>query len=578
MTMPIAVLDQHVVNQIAAGEVIERPASVVKELVENSLDAGAKHVQVTVEDGGVGLIRVTDDGSGISPEELPLAFARHATSKLRGIEDLWGIRSLGFRGEALASIAAVARVTLTSRPSGFEFGHRIRAEAGVLSEVAECGAPGGTTVEVRDLFFNTPARRKFLRSCAAEGARIASVLTGLALVRPDVAFQLVNERRTVLTTPGDGDLREALCEFLGGVAEEALRPVSFTHNGISVTGYVGSRTLSWASRGWELVAVNGRLVESRLVQAAVEKAYAGFLPLRRYPVAVIHLDVDPGRVDVNVHPAKREVRFRQEGEVFRAVCGAVESALHEEPLFRAVSPGGRVDTPYGISQPGDAVRELQFTWDSGGGEGEETPGSRDAFSEPAQGRSPLRYLGQVAATYLVAEDDTGLVVVDQHAAHERVVYDALQAGLATGSSLPVQTLLWSTRVELTPVEAELLDRVLPVLSALGFELEPFGGRSLLVRAVPVLLSRLDLREALSDAALAEAQPGEGRSSSAQHERLFRSMACRAAVKAKQPLSPAEAEALLEQWQSSAQPWTCPHGRPAALRWPLGEIAASFLRR
>jgi DNA mismatch repair protein MutL len=574
--MPIAVLGEQVVNQIAAGEVIERPASVVKELVENALDAGARRIQVTLERGGSGLVRVTDDGEGIAPAEVHLAFARHATSKLRQVEDLWALRTLGFRGEALPSIAAVARVTLTTRPPDEPFARRIQVTGGAVSPAKEAGAPPGTTVEVRDLFFNTPARRKFLKSEAAEAARIALLLTGLAVVHPAVAFTLVSEGRTILSTTGSGDLREALTSFLGGEAAERLLPVAGQAAGLAVSGYSGSAGLTWANRSWELFAVNGRLVESRLLQTAVEKTYTGLLPGRRFPVAFLHLEVDPGLVDVNVHPAKREVRFRREGDVFQAVHRAVAEALTGQPLYRSLAvpsaawPGEAAEAilPLAVGSPGPSSLRAAARPES-------------PASSASSRLTPLRYLGQLAMTYLVAEIPGGLVLVDQHAAHERVIFNALRSGLAAGTALPVQTLLWPAQVELTPAEAQLLADLLPVLTALGFALEPFGGRSVLVRAVPVLLARLEVRQVLA------ALVGEGeevpagavpRSPEPLVERLLPRLACRAAVQANQALAPEEAEALLDQWQTADHPWTCPHGRPVALRWPLAEVAAAFLRR
>ncbi|HHW14424.1 MAG TPA: DNA mismatch repair endonuclease MutL, partial [Firmicutes bacterium] len=294
--MAIALLSEEIINQIAAGEVIERPASVVKELVENSLDAGARRVQITVEGGGTALVRVTDDGEGIPPDEVELAFARHATSKLHGIGDLLALRTLGFRGEALPSIAAVARVTLITRQAAEPLGREVQVVGGTIVRSEECGAPPGTTVEVRDLFFNTPARRKFLKSEAAEAARIAALVTGLALTRPEVSFMLTSEGRTLLQTPGQGALGATLAALLGEGSTRRLLPVSAEREGLRVAGLIGTADLTRANRSWELFAVNGRLIENRTLQVAVEKAYGSLLPLHRYPVVHLRLEVDPAAV------------------------------------------------------------------------------------------------------------------------------------------------------------------------------------------------------------------------------------------------------------------------------------------
>lgn len=567
--MPITVLEEQVINQIAAGEVVERPASAVKELVENALDAGARRVQVTVERGGLGLLRVTDDGCGIAPGEVELAFARHATSKLQRVEDLWSLATLGFRGEALPSIAAVAEVTLTTRPPDLPLGRQVVVVGGESRGTRECGAPAGTTVEVRELFFNTPARRKFLKSEAAEGSRLANLLTGLALVRPDVAFTLVSEGRTVFSTAGDGDLRETFARLLGHQSLAKLVPVAGGRGDLTISGFVAAPELTWANRAWELFAVNGRLIESRLLQTATERAYAGHLPVRRYPVALLRLTVDPAQVDVNVHPAKREVRFRREGDLFQLVHQAVSAALGTQPLYRPVSaPSAAVEavpTPLDLDWSPSATSRV-------------APDHVAEQPEPTS-ESALRYLGQLGASYLVGETPEGLVLVDQHAAHERVIFDALRAGREAGVALPVQHLLWPMQVDLAPAEAELLEEITPALTSLGFALEPFGGRSILLRSVPVLLTGIDLRQVLADL-MAEGETGSPvrRTPALLPERLLQRLACRAAVKAKHPLAPAEATALLEQWHASTQPWTCPHGRPVALRWSFAEVAAAFLRR
>lgn len=583
--MSIALLSDEVINQIAAGEVIERPASVVKELVENALDAGARRVQITVERGGIALLRVTDDGQGIASDEVELAFARHATSKLRSIGDLQELQTLGFRGEALPSIAGVAQVTLTTRQAGEPLGREVRLSGGTILRSEECGAPAGTTVEVRNLFFNTPARRKFLKSEGAEAARIAALVTGLAVTRPDVAFTLVSEGRTLLQTPGQGDLRETLTRLLGEDSPQRLLPVEVERGGLRLGGLIGKAELTRANRAWELFAVNGRLVENRTLQVATEKAYGSLLPLHRYPVVHLRLELDPAEVDVNVHPAKREVRFRRESEVFGVVYQGVKEALGlAQPLYRPAPPRHQdrlLLRPASERLP--QVRSLAAA-EAASSYAEaaavltvapEAPAVRETHAATSPG---WRYLGQLAASYLVGETGDGLVVVDQHAAHERVLYEALRSSLDRAAPLPVQNLLLPQQVELDPVEAETFEVARPLLESLGFLLEPFGGRTVLIRAVPMLLAQADLHGLLADLGEAGLYGGRPPGKAALREAFLPRLACRAAVKAGQPLASAAALALFEQWQACSEPWTCPHGRPVALQWPLKELEASFLRR
>ncbi|MDI3281165.1 MAG: DNA mismatch repair endonuclease MutL, partial [Bacillota bacterium] len=463
----IRLLAPEVVDKIAAGEVVERPASVVKELIENSLDAGARHIEVEVRGGGLELIRGTDDGEGIEREDLPLALARHATSKLQREEELWSVRTLGFRGEALASIAAVSRIELISRVQGAEEGWRIRAEGGMVGGVEPAGSPPGTTVVVRDLFFNTPVRRRFMQRPPVEAGRIASVVTAYALAQSGVSFRLLQEGRQLVVTPGSGRLLDAVAALQGLEVARDLVPVSWEAEGVAVSGYVGLPKLHRANRWQEWIFVNGRAIESPLLTHALEEAYRTLLPPRRFPVAILHCWLDPAAVDVNVHPAKREVRFYHAQAVHRAVYGAVTAALRRERSPGVAGEARKEEPPSagwlgepGATEAGEGGRssEPSPAWSTSRGAGSPAPAPSFPAPSPLLARSlslpawapgageveavpPLRLVGQVRRAFLVCEGREGLVLIDQHAAHERVLYDQLYQAWRREGRLAAQPLL-----------------------------------------------------------------------------------------------------------------------------------------
>lgn len=540
-------LPPEVADAIAAGEVVERPASVVKELVENALDAGARRVTVEVTGAGRTLVRVADDGAGIAPDELPLAFLRHATSKVRCLADLGAIGTLGFRGEALASMAAVAEVECRSR------GASIRLRAGEVVGLGSAAPTAGTVVEVRDLFANTPARLKFLKSEATENAAAAHVVRSYALLRPDVRFELAIDGRRVLGTSGGGDRRAAVAAVLGAQVAEAMLVLAAE----GVAGMVSEPRLSRGTREATVLAVNSRPVASHRLQHALEQAYLGRLERGRHPVAVIDLAVAAGEVDVNVHPAKREVRFRDEGAVYGLVQRAVLAAL-----------GGA--RPYAMSLPavataaGAPLRQMTL----------HEPETSLAEAAPAPGPAavPLRPLGQVLDGYLVAEGPDGLVLVDQHAAHERVLYNRFLARLR-GAPGPSQALLLPHAVEVEAGQAAVAADHRDRLRSIGFEVEDFGPRTLRVLAAPVetALERID--EALLDllSALGGAR-GDDRL-----ERAAASIACHSAVRFGDAMALAEQRRLLEDLERAEDAITCPHGRPTRLELSAQELRRHFRR-
>lgn len=575
--MPIEILRPEVVGKIAAGEVVERPASVVKELVENALDAGARSIHVEIVAGGRDLVRVADDGHGIPREELPLAVQRHATSKIRQAEDLSRVTTLGFRGEALASIAAVSLLTLTSRTAESASAYLIRVRGGVAEGPVAASRAPGVTVAVEDLFFNLPARRKFLRSPASEAAQVANVLSQMALAHPEVAFHLTADGRKALSTPGSGNLLDAALAVLGRDVAQALLPVEATVEGdqhgrssaAEISGYVADPRVSRSSRSGIWLFVNRRPIKSRTLSYAVEEGYRTLLQVDRHPVAVLNLQVPPWEVDVNVHPAKTEVRLLRERLIYGGLRDAVRAAVVQGSAWgREVSTLSTGSEPAADQAAGSfAASRLidapvaSAPLDSLGG----TVGGR---------RLPiLRLMGQVAQTYIVAEGEHGLYLIDQHAAHERVLYDRLMAGL--GKEGNTQLLLEPVPLDMSAAQWETAVDARSELESLGYLLEAFGERSLLVRGVPTELPQGRAVQALQETLqeLSEEKPGPGR-----RERMVALLSCRGAVKAGQLLAMEEMRSLVEALEETDISQHCSHGRPTAILLSRSQLEREFGRR
>lgn len=597
--MSIHVLPPEVAAKIAAGEVVERPASVVKELVENAIDAGARTVRVEAREGGRRLIRVTDDGQGISADELPVAFARHATSKLTRVEDLERITTLGFRGEALASIAAVSRLSLISRIASQPAGAEIRFEGGEQASLGPKGAPTGTTVTVENLFYNVPARLKFLKAPATEAGHIHRMVVNYALAYPELRFHLTLDRRIAFQTSGDSDLHSVITEVMG--LETARQMVEISPQPpapsaqppapspqppavISVSGYVGNPSLHRAQRDLIKFFVNRRWVQDRSLGAAVTQAYHTFLPVGRNPVAVINVTLDPADVDVNVHPTKSEVKFRDQRQVFsvvqKSVRGTVVSAA---PVPQMGSGFGSSPAHGSVIAPEEAERWRRLAPGSGqsasqlGFEAQRTLPDDEATSfQPTTGGLPLlRVVGQIAQTYVVAEGPDGLYLVDQHAAHERVLYEHMQADRVS-AKVASQQLLEPATVELTPAQAATLEAEAETLAEIGFDIEPFGGATYRLRAVPEILLKTDPSTALADI-LGELAEGAVPLSRESDERLIVTVCKRAAVKAGQILSMQEMQDLIHNLERCTAPRTCPHGRPTMIHLSAAQLAREFGR-
>jgi len=581
--LPIQRLAPDLVAKIAAGEVIERPASAVKELIENALDAGATQVGVEATQGGLGIIRVSDNGCGIPGEELPLAFERHATSKLLSESDLARVASLGFRGEALPSIAAVADVDIVSRPAEASAGAHLKLQNGAVVASGPRGAPLGTTVTARGLFRRQPARLKFLRSTTSEAGQIAAVVSHYALAYAEVAFTLRLDGRLSLQTPGSGQRREAVAAVYGVPAASAMLPLPNPEADeyANVSGLVSPPDVTRANRTYISLFINRRWVRSRTLTFAVEEAYRGLLTSGRFPIAVLDITLPPEEVDVNVHPTKAEVRIRREREVFTILQRRVRRAL----IDQAPAPQARVGawtTP--AAAPGAIPRPVSSLSPTQGRHLASTR-STDRQMATASGGTPqeaapllsrlplLRAVGQVGATYVVAEGPEGVYLIDQHAAHERILYERLLSKPA--GQAEVQGFLQPVPVDLTPHQAQALRAAAEALAEQGFSLEPFGGRTYLLRAAPSLLASQDAGRALVellDMLAREEGPADPR------ERVAASLACHAAIRAGQTLGQEEMRELVKQLEETQTPHTCPHGRPTMIHLSAEALAKEFKRR
>ncbi len=568
--MGIRVLPPEVAVQIAAGEVVERPASVIKELVENSIDAGARTVRIEVEAGGRRLLRVSDDGCGVPADEVELAFHRHSTSKLAAAADLDHITTLGFRGEALASIAAVSRTTFATRAADEETGVLLRLEGGRVVTRQPVGRPPGTSVTVEDLFYNVPARRKFLRSETTERRRIDGWVTRYAMAYPHLRFTLLHDGRESFGSPGSGALRDVLVAVYGLETGAAMLELPDDPGGdpaIRVQGFVSPTSLHRANRSRITLFINGRWVQETRLTYAVIQAYHTLLPTGRYPVAVVMVTLPPQEVDVNVHPAKVEVRFRDEDVVFRAVQRAVRRAVTgQSPVPHAFAPSWPGSRPPGTRPPAWTARPV------------ESEAAIQPSLLPSATATPtmpvLRVIGQVGATYIVSEGPDGIYLIDQHAAHERVLYEQMMAQREMG--VASQRLLEPVAVELGPEAAGLVEAHVPTLRQLGLELELFGPNTILVRTLPAVLTRSDPAEVLAE--VAEALE-EGRSGVEEEieQAVIRRVCKQAAVKAGQVLTREEMDGLVHSLERCTSPRTCPHGRPTMIHISVTQLAREFGR-
>ncbi|GFO70764.1 DNA mismatch repair protein MutL [Geomonas limicola] len=659
MATTIRILPENLTNKIAAGEVVERPASVAKELVENALDAGSREVVVEIESGGRKLIKITDSGCGMSKEDALLALERHATSKIACDADLFSLSTLGFRGEALPSIASVSRLTISTRPGDSVEGTEIYAEGGRIKEVKSCGMAAGTVISVRNLFFNTPARLKFMKSAETEGAHVGELLTRLAISRPDVRFTYVNDGRTVFRAL-DANLKERVATLLGRPIAASLYPVNYQDPaGLQVTGLVAAPECSRSASSHLYTYINGRFIRDKVVHHAILQAYRNFLERGRYPVVAVFIDIPPGEVDVNVHPTKHEVRFREQGRVHDAIQEAVEKVLRETPWLkrdqqRAAAPAARPAPPVSstpvsaaaaqrfgaadeVPVPGAAsadaagcagtaavspasatrvaeVRELLVDFKprpqpplrsffQAPAEASRATLEREAVPSPAtvaqrapelsavpstvtpaievQSEEPgyfssLSVIGQFNASYILCQQGTDLVLIDQHAAHERVAFERLKSEFA-GQQVDSQGLLFPETLELSFKEAAALSENLDEMTRLGFLLEEFGGNTWLLKGVPQLLAGTEYLRTIRDILEELSSLGRSRTFSDVQEDILARIACHSVVRGRRTLSPQEIAALFAQMDRTDFSSNCPHGRPVMQRLTLGEIEKMFKR-
>lgn len=633
----INLLDKNVAELIAAGEVVERPASIVKELAENSIDAGATAVTIEIRRGGIAYIRVTDNGSGILPEDVPLAFLRHATSKIKAADDLNFISTLGFRGEALASVAAVSRLELTTKTREQPLGTFIRIEGGEQLELVEAGCPDGTTITVRDLFYNVPARQKFLKKDVSEGNQVGSIVDKLALSHPEVSFKFIVDQRVRLHTPGDGKLLSAIHAVFGGEFAAGMRPVDYGMSPVSVKGFASAASYSRNNRAMQHFFINGRYIRSRICAAALEDAYKNSIMVGKYPSCVLNVLLPAELVDVNVSPAKTEVRFMNDRSVFDAVYFAVKSALSQDDILKKMAepaPKTQVANQLSPFQNDDSAQEQQTRLPKPPALPEmpavqenplmaglqvhtlkeeyqkDAPSEEFQFISPdklelpkeqleqkgitfipesplpeAKGESPepldtqnpeplsVRVIGELFRTYLLFEGDEVFFLLDKHAAHERILYEKLKRSIKTEER---QLLLQPVVVSVSPEENQALTEQAELLKQMGFVCEDFGNNTVILREVPMLLAAYNIEDILLDIAQKLAE-NRREVNSDQYEGLLHSIACRAAIKANDRTSIEELTALLQQVYADDEIRHCPHGRPVVIALTRREIERKFGR-
>lgn len=640
----VHVLDDNTINKIAAGEVVERPASVIKELVENAIDAHADRIEVEIAAGGTSFMRVSDNGIGMSRQDAELAILRHATSKIAKVDDLLTIGTLGFRGEALPSIASVSRFTLTTRQAGDELGTEIKISGGSLPEIGETGCGIGTTIRVEDLFFNTPARKKFLKTNNTEGGKINEFIVKLAISNPQIAFKLINNNKMAVSTPGNGDLKDTLQSIYGGTVGSALLPLEFEDEDIRLSGFVTKPSAIRSSRSWQTFIVNGRIIANRAIARAIDNAYHALIPKTGYPLVALNIQVPQNTVDVNVHPQKSEMKFEDESRVFKAVYKAVLDAIRPKDEVRQLGQLGNMaagveqaeidrhvahgmqeilleakDVERASAAPARYVpvyeerRQAAMQWREAAARMEVPKTAEPPEPEPQPVFVPeaetvhemvsvpvsemkhvpesvsvpepmpvendreqscrMVPIGQVDNTYIIAQDADGLYIVDQHAAHERILFDRFSA---RAGEIPVQQLLVHLMLDFSSHEAEIIENNLAMLKELGFGLEPAGPNQFRLTEVPADVPSGEAEDFIREI-LASLEELHKPSAAELRQAAIATASCKAAIKAGFKLNFRQMEILLAELNDTAMPYTCPHGRPTIIKFSTDELAKMFKR-
>lgn len=633
----VKLLDQNTANQIAAGEVVEKPASVVKELVENALDAGAGKIDVTIFEGGTQYIRVADDGSGMTEANAKLAVLRHATSKIRAAEDLMSLHTLGFRGEALPSIASVSNFQLLTRPADEEFATSIRIDGGEQTECQQTGGQAGTTVIVENLFFNVPARRKFLRTNATEGRYINELLTRLALSRPDVRFKLVSNDKEVLSTPGNGSLFDAITALYGKKVSDELLKVDFTGTDVKITGYIGKPTLLKGTRQWQTFMVNGRIINNRMMSKAIDHAYQSQVPKSGFPFAVLMVEVDTHTIDVNVHPQKSEIKFSDDSVIYKAMYKALTDALtkpmsakpqqaldllpdSELAVFKPVGQGIITDgmplpkqqsapKPAPVQQPKPAYadifktvtahepqpepvqsevwKQVEYTYTPPKTEPvytinevreefkkqDEVSANVIGFTDTNNETESIWPIGQVDKTFIIAQSEDTLYLIDQHAAHERILYDKF---VNAHNNIPAQTMLMPLYIDVTAHDTEIIEKHREDFSRLGVDIEPAGEALLRVSSLPADIKADGAEDFIREITKMLSEM-KNISPSDLRQNMLHMMACKAAIKAGEVLNMRQMRQLIIDLCNTEHPFTCPHGRPCMIEISSAELYKMFKR-
>lgn len=626
----IHVLDDSTINKIAAGEVVERPASVIKELIENAMDAGASRIEIEIMAGGTSFMRVTDNGKGMSYDDAKLAILRHATSKITAVSDLNTLGTLGFRGEALPTIASVSRFSLLTRPAGADLGTRVDIIGGQKPVIEEAGCQLGTTIKVEDLFFNTPARKKFLKTNHTEGAKINDFIVKLALSRPDIEFRFINNNKTAVVTPGNGNLYDTIQAIYGNATAESLLALDLKNDTIKISGFITKPSMLKSSRAWQTYIVNDRIIQNRAIAKAVDNAYKSLIPKSGFPLVVLKLEVPQRSIDVNVHPQKSEMKFEDEGLIFKAVYKSVLDAIrpagnslddiaavvekprpeyvsYDKPVMEPMHFVPATSTPSAktadftpktiyeaVNRPANSEKKLDFAavqpkiqnqrqidypaedaYSSyervADGNTKDQPASN--ADEPAASNGMLVPIGQVDLTYIIAQDAKGLYIIDQHAAHERILFDKFSA-MADG--IPSQQLLVHQMLAFDAKETELIANNKDLFCKLGFQMEPSGDNEYRLMEVPADIKTSEAEDIIREilTSLAEMQTVSAKEI---RQACLATTACRAAIKAGEELNLRQMQIILDELMHTPFPYTCPHGRPTILKFSSDELAKMFKR-